>query len=89
MGDMGYQYSSDIKVVCDLFRKTNIARHHTEEYVNSCLVLRRGDFIMLGMRFEGIDLSDAFNVKLRLSMGELKNYRKRKEKSHPLFSITL
>lgn len=68
--DVGYQYSSSVKVHCDMFQKTNTTRHHTEEYVNSSLVLRRGDFVMLGMTFEGIDLSEVLNVKLRLSMGE-------------------
>ena len=68
--DVSYQYSSTVKVLCDLYQTTNTTRHHTEEYVNSCLVLRRGLFVMLGMKFEGIDLSEVLNVKLRLSMGE-------------------
>ena len=68
--DVGYQYSSTVKVHCDLCRTTNTTRHHTEEYVNSCLVIRRGLFVMLGMKFEGVDQSEVLNVKLRVSMGE-------------------
>ena len=44
--------------------------HHTEEYVNKSLVLRRGEMFMLGMKFEGINFSDTLNIKLRFSMGK-------------------
>lgn len=67
---MGYQTSTTIKVKCDQFREVNTKNHHTDEYINNSLVLRRGGMFMTGMKFDGIQFPEISSLKLRFSMGE-------------------
>ncbi|XP_028401879.1 protein-glutamine gamma-glutamyltransferase 4-like [Dendronephthya gigantea] len=64
----GYKHVKDIGVECDLFIEKNTKRHHTDEYINRSLVLRRGELFFLGMKFKGLTFSGIMHVKLRFSL---------------------
>ena len=66
----GYKHSKDIAVECNLFHEKNTKRHHTDEYKNRSLVLRRGDMFFLGMKFNGLTFAGIMNVKIRFSLGK-------------------
>ncbi len=51
-------------------RDKNTKMHHTGEYENDCLVLRRGETFDLGLTFHNVDLNVIQESVLRFSMGK-------------------
>ena len=52
-------------------RQENTTRHHTEDYENDVLVLRRGAAFDIGLKFSNVPLSDIQESVLRFGIGKL------------------
>ena len=49
-------------------RQENTTRHHTEDYENDVLVLRRGAAFDIGLTFSNVPLSDSKNLSSDLAL---------------------
>lgn len=63
--------ADDVLVKFDYNKEDNTTRHHTDEYENNVLVLRRGDIFTLGLTFENVGESHLQESLLQFSIGKL------------------
>ena len=56
-------------VEVDWLRQQNTSRHHTNEYENVALVLRRGETFNVGLTFKDIDISEIPKTVFKLRIG--------------------
>ena len=52
-------------------RQENTTRHHTDEYENDVLVLRRGATFHLGLTFQNVSSNDIKKSVIRFNIGRL------------------
>lgn len=60
----------DVTVEFEYNRKENTTRHHTDEYENDVLVLRRGEKFDLDLTFHNVGLNDIQESVLRFNIGQ-------------------
>ena len=56
-------------VEVDWLRQQNTSRHHTNEYENVALVLRRGETFNVGLTFKDISFSEIMKTVFKLRIG--------------------
>ena len=56
-------------VEVDWLRQQNTSRHHTNEYENDALVLRRGETFNVGLTFKDISFSEIMKTVFKLRIG--------------------
>ena len=61
----------EARVEFDYYRFKNTTRHHTEEYENDVLIVRRGETFNLGVTFHNVGPDEIQESVLRFGTGEL------------------
>ena len=60
----------EARVEFEYYRTKNTTRHHTEEYENDVLILRRGDTFSFGLTFHNVEPDEIQESVVRFSTGE-------------------